>query len=236
MTWRSIVITLFPEAFPGVLGLSLAGRALVEGLWSLETVALREFGLGAHRTVDDTPAGGGPGMVLRADVVAAAVDQARSMAEGLPAIYLSPRGAPLTQSLVRAWAAGPGLILLAGRFEGVDERVLASRDLAEISLGDFVLSGGELPAMAAIDACVRLQPGVMGKSESGSDESFENDLLEYPQFTRPRDWEGMAIPEALLSGDHKRIARWRKDEARRLTAQRRPDLAARWVDRPLDKP
>ena len=228
MTWRSIVITLLPEAFPGMLGLSLAGRALAEGVWSLETVPLRQFGLGQHRTVDDTPAGGGPGMVLRADVVAAAVDHARALAVGLPAIYLSPRGAPLTQNLVREWAAGPGLILLAGRFEGVDERVLAARGLTEVSIGDFVLSGGEPAALAAIDACVRLLPGVMGKIQSGSEESFEGDLLEYPQYTRPRDWEGAAIPDALLSGDHKRIARWRRDEARRLTLRRRPDLAARW--------
>lgn len=235
MTWRSIVITLLPEAFPGVLGLSLAGRALAEGVWSLETVPLRQFGLGQHRTVDDTPAGGGPGMVLRADVVAAAVDRARALAVGLPAIYLSPRGAPLTQNLVREWAAGPGLILLAGRFEGVDERVLAARGLTEVSIGDFVLSGGEPAAMAAIDACVRLLPGVMGKIQSGSEESFEGDLLEYPQYTRPRDWEGAAIPDALLSGDHKRIARWRRDEARRLTLQRRPDLAARWPAETPDK-
>ncbi len=235
MTWRSIVITLLPEAFPGVLGLSLAGRALAEGVWSLETVPLRQFGLGQHRTVDDTPAGGGPGMVLRADVVAAAVDHARAMAAGLPAIYLSPRGAPLTQRLVREWAAGPGLILLAGRFEGVDERVLAARGLTEVSIGDFVLSGGEPAALAAIDACVRLLPGVMGKIQSGSEESFEGDLLEYPQYTRPRDWEGAAIPDALLSGDHKRIARWRRDEARRLTLLRRPDLAARWPAETPDK-
>lgn len=226
-TWRSIVITLLPEAFPGLLGLSLAGRALAEGLWSLETVALREFGLGQHRTVDNSPAGGGPGMVLRADVVAAAVDHARAMAPGLPAIYLSPRGVPLTQALVREWSAGPGLILLAGRFEGVDERVLTARGLTEVSLGDFVLSGGEPAAMVALDACVRLLPGVMGKAMSGDSESFENDLLEYPQYTRPREWEGMPIPEALLSGDHKRIEHWRRDQSVALTQQRRPDLAAR---------
>ncbi len=227
MTWRSIVITLLPEAFPGLLGLSLAGRARDEGVWSLETVSLRDFGFGQHRTVDDTPAGGGPGMVLRADVVAAAVDRARSIAAGLPAIYLSPRGVPLTQGLVREWASGAGIILLAGRFEGVDERVLAARELLEVSIGDFVLSGGEPAAMAVIDACVRLLPGVMGKAESGDSESFENDLLEYPQYTRPRAWEGRSIPDALLSGDHKRIAQWRRQEAIRLTQERRPDLAAR---------
>ena len=227
MTWRSIVITLLPEAFPGLLGLSLAGRARDEGVWSLETVSLRDFGFGQHRTVDDTPAGGGPGMVLRADVVAAAVDRARSIAAGLPAIYLSPCGVPLTQGLVREWASGAGIILLAGRFEGVDERVLAARELLEVSIGDFVLSGGEPAAMAVIDACVRLLPGVMGKAESGDSESFENDLLEYPQYTRPRAWEGRSIPDALLSGDHKRIAQWRRQEAIRLTQERRPDLAAR---------
>jgi len=228
MTWRSIVVTLLPEAFPGMLGLSLAGRALQEGLWTLDTVSLRDFGLGQHRTVDDTPAGGGPGMVLRADVVAAAIDHARTLAPGLPAIYLSPRGARLTQSQVRDWAKGPGLILLAGRFEGVDERVLAARALTEVSIGDFVLSGGEPAALVAIDACVRLLPGIMGNAESHADESFENDLLEYPHYTRPRSWEGASIPDVLLSGDHARIARWRRDEARRLTEQRRPDLTARW--------
>ncbi len=232
MTWRSIVVTLFPEAFPGVLGLSLSGRALQEGLWSLQTIALRDFGLGQNRTVDDTPAGGGPGMVLRADVVAAAIDLAREYAPGLPAIYLSPRGEPLTQQRVREWAAGPGLILLAGRFEGVDERVIAARGMTEISIGDFVLSGGEPAALAVIDACVRLLPGVMGKAVSGAEETFEHDLLEYPQYTRPRQWEGMAIPAPLLSGNHQRIAEWRLAEARRLTVARRPDLAARWPKPP----
>ena len=224
MTWRSIVLTLLPEAFPGLLDLSLSGKARRDGLWSLDAISIREFGLGAHRTVDDSPAGGGPGMVLRADVVAAALDHARAGAPDLPAIYLSPRGQPLTQSLVRDWSAGPGLILLAGRFEGVDERVLQARGLREISIGDFVLSGGELPAMTVIDACVRLLPGVMGKTASGSEESFENGLLEYPQYTRPRNWEGLEIPEILLSGDHKRIAQWRLDQSRALTRERRPDL------------
>jgi len=228
MTWRAIVLTLLPEAFPGPLGLSLAGRARAQGLWSLQTVALREFGLGQHRLVDDSPAGGGPGMVMRPDVVAAALAHARTSGSDLPAIYLSPRGRPLDQPLVRQWAGGPGLIMLAGRFEGVDERAITSCQLTEVSVGDFVLSGGEIAAYAAIDACVRLLPGVMGKPASGTNESFENDLLEYPQYTRPRNWEGHEIPEVLLSGDHARIAAWRNTEARRITADRRPDLAARW--------
>lgn len=228
MTWRAIVLTLLPEAFPGPLGLSLAGRALAEGLWSLETVAIRDFGIGQHRTVDDSPAGGGPGMVMRPDVIGAALAQARTGAAGLPAIYLSPRGRPLDQPLVRQWAAGPGLILLAGRFEGVDERAIEACALTEISLGDFVLSGGEIPAFAVIDACVRLLPGVMGKPGSATQESFEGDLLEYPQYTRPRTWEGRDIPGVLLSGDHGRIAQWREAEARRITRERRPDMAARW--------
>lgn len=228
MTWRAIVLTLMPEMFPGPLGLSLAGRALDQGLWSLSTVPIREFGLGAHRLVDDSPAGGGPGMVMRPDVVAAALAHARTGAPDLPSIYLSPRGKPLDQPLVRHWSAGPGLIMLAGRFEGVDERAIEACGLTEISLGDFVLSGGEIPALAVIDACVRLLPGVMGKAASGTNESFEADLLEYPQYTRPRAWEGREIPEVLLSGDHGRIAEWRLAEARRITAERRPDLAARW--------
>ena len=228
MTWRAIVLTLLPEAFPGPLGLSLAGRALAEGLWSLETVAIRDFGIGQHRTVDDSPAGGGPGMVMRPDVIGAALAQARTGAAGLPAIYLSPRGHPLDQPLVRQWVAGPGLILLSGRFEGVDERAIEACALTEISLGDFVLSGGEIPAFAVIDACVRLLPGVMGKPGSATQESFEGDLLEYPQYTRPRTWEGRDIPGVLLSGDHGRIAQWREAEARRITRERRPDMAARW--------
>ena len=228
MPWRAIVLSLMPEMFPGPLGLSLAGRALQQGLWSLDTVGIREFGIGAHRQVDDSPAGGGPGMVMRADVVAAALAHARQTAPDLPALYLSPRGRPLDQAHVREWSAGPGLILLAGRFEGVDERAIQACGLTEVSLGDFVLSGGEIPAMALIDACVRLIPGVMGAPDSGSQESFEGDLLEYPQYTRPRVWDGRSIPEVLLSGDHARIAQWRLEQARSLTASRRPDLAARW--------
>ena len=232
VSWRTVVLTLLPEAFPGVLGLSLSGRALAEGRWSLDTVNIRDFGLGNSRAVDDSPAGGGPGMVLRADVLAAAVDHARIVAPDLPAVYLSPRGTPVRQGMIRDWAAGPGLLLLAGRFEGVDERIIAARGFAEVSIGDFVLSGGELPAQCLVNACVRLLPGVMGKPQSGAEESFENDLLEYPHYTRPRSFEGRDIPDVLLSGDHQRIADWRLSEARRITADRRPDLAARWPLRP----
>lgn len=224
--WRAQVLTLFPEMFPGPLATSLVGTALAHQLWSLDTIDIRGFGIGRHRSVDDTPAGGGAGMVMRCDVVAAAVDQARRSAPDLPAIYLSPRGRPLTQSLVREWAAGPGLMLLAGRFEGVDERVIEGRGLEEVSLGDYVLSGGELAAMVVLDACVRLLDGVLGEAESLAEESFENGLLEYPQFTRPRTWEDRDIPEVLLSGDHARIAAWRRAEAEALTEQRRPDLLA----------
>jgi tRNA (guanine37-N1)-methyltransferase len=220
-------VTLFPELFPGPLGASLAGDALKRGVWRLKTVALRDFGLGRHRQVDDTPAGGGAGMVLRADVVAAALDAARGEARDLPAIYLSPRGEPLTQAVVQDLTAAPGAILLAGRFEGVDERVIEARALREVSIGDYVLSGGELAAMVLIDAVVRLLPGVIGAAASLAEESFEAGLLEYPHYTRPREWEDRAIPEVLLSGDHKRIAEWRRAEADRLTRERRPDLWAR---------
>lgn len=226
--WRAHVLTLFPEMFPGPLGVSLSGQALVGGLWRLETTDIRDFGLGRHRTVDDTPAGGGAGMVMRADVVGPAIDAARGQAiAGTPSIYLSPRGEPLGQPLARELAQGPGVILLAGRFEGVDERLIEARGLREVSIGDFVLSGGELAAMVLIDACVRLLPGVMGASASLTEESFEGGLLEYPQYTRPRDWEGRAIPDILLSGDHGRIAAWRRAEAERITRARRPDLLAR---------
>lgn len=213
--------------FPGPLAVSLVGQALQAGLWSLATIPLRDFGEGRHRQVDDTPAGGGAGMVLRADVVATAVDRTRAAspkAAALPAIYLSPRGEPLTQELVKELSLGPGVLLLAGRFEGVDERVLEARSFREVSIGDYVLSGGELAAMVLIDACVRLIPGVIGASESLAHESFENGLLEYPQYTRPRDWEGRPIPEVLLSGDHGRIEKWRRAESERLTRSRRPDL------------
>ncbi len=222
--WRALILTLFPDMFPGPLDVSIVGTARAEGRWALDTLQIRDFGLGKHRTVDDTPAGGGAGMVMRADVIGAAVDAARAQAGNLPALYLSPRGKPLTQARVREFAAGPGVLLLCGRFEGVDQRVLDARGLEEVSIGDYVLSGGELAAMVLIDACVRLLPGVLGASESLSEESFENGLLEYPQYTRPREWEGRAIPEVLLNGDHAKIAAWRRAEAERLTRERRPDL------------
>jgi tRNA (guanine37-N1)-methyltransferase len=214
--------------FPGPLGLSLCGRALSEGRWALRTIQLRDFGLGAHKAVDDTPAGGGAGMVLRADVLAAAIDHALSgSAPGVPRICLSPRGRPLTQGRVRDLAGGAGVLLVCGRFEGFDERVIAARDLEEVSIGDYVLSGGELPAMVLIDAVVRLLPGVVGAEASLREESFEGGLLEYPHYTRPRVFEGLELPQVLLSGDHARIARWRREEAQRMTRERRPDLIER---------
>jgi tRNA (guanine37-N1)-methyltransferase len=227
MPWRTVVLTLFPDAFPGVLGESLSGQALSERAWTLDCVDLRAFGLGRHRMVDDTPAGGGAGRVMRADVLGAAIDNARQSESDLPLIYLSPRGEPFTQALARDFAAGPGLILLAGRFEGVDQRVIEARGLREISIGDYVLSGGELAAMVLIDACVRLVPGVIGQAQSLDEDSFEDGLLEYPQYTRPRDWEGRTIPDVLLSGDHKKVAEWRRAEAERMTRERRPDLWAK---------
>lgn len=223
--WRATILTLFPEMFPGPLDISIVGTALRDGRWALDALQIRDFGLGKHRTVDDSPAGGGAGMVMRADVIAAAIDAARAKAApALPAIYLSPRGKPLTQDRVRELASGPGVLLLCGRFEGVDQRVIDARGLEEISIGDYVLSGGELAAFVLIDACVRLLPGVLGASESLSEESFENGLLEYPQYTRPREWEGRGIPDVLLNGDHAKIAAWRRAEAERLTRERRPDL------------
>jgi tRNA (guanine37-N1)-methyltransferase len=208
--------------FPGPLGLSLSGEGLAAGLWTLEARNIRDHGHGRHRAVDDTPAGGGPGMVLRADVVAATLDAL--LADDRPRLLMSPRGAPLTQARVRSLAAGPGAVILCGRFEGVDERVLAARSLEEVSIGDYVLSGGEIAALVVIDACVRLLPGVMGAEASGEEESFESGLLEYPHYTRPLDFEGNLIPEVLRSGHHKRIAAWRKAEAERITRERRPDL------------
>lgn len=222
--WRASVLTLFPEMFPGPLAYSLAGQALEAGVWSLRTIPIRDFGLGRHRAVDDTPAGGGAGMVMRPDVLGAAIDHARAGETDVPLIYLSPRGEPLRQALAAELAAGPGVLLLAGRFEGVDDRVIEARKMREVSIGDYVLSGGEIAAMVLIEACVRLLPGVIGAAGSLSEESFEGGLLEYPQFTKPREWEGRPIPDVLLSGDHKKIAEWRKSEARRLTAERRPDL------------
>jgi tRNA (guanine37-N1)-methyltransferase len=223
--WRATVLTLFPEMFPGPLGVSLAGKALASGLWALETRNIRDSATDRHRSVDDTPAGGGPGMVLRADVLAAAIDAA-NIAPERPRLLMSPRGRPLTQSRVVELSAGPGPLIVCGRFEGVDQRVITARALEEISLGDYVLSGGEIAAMALIDACVRLLPGVMGKPGSGQEESFTNSLLEYPQYTRPQQFEGLAIPEILSSGDHARVAAWRRAEAEALTRTRRPDLWA----------
>lgn len=224
--WRACVLTIYPQMFPGPLGESLSGRALEEGIWALDAVNIRDFATDKHGSVDDTPAGGGPGMVMRPDVLGAAIDAARAKHPALPLIYLSPRGTPLTQARVRELSAGPGALLLCGRFEGVDQRVLDARGAEEISIGDYVLSGGELPAMVLIDACVRLLPGVVGANASLAEESFESGLLEYPQYTRPRVWEGHEIPEVLMSGDHKRIARWRREQALALTRARRPDLLA----------
>lgn len=222
--FRATVLTLFPEMFPGPLGLSLAGDALSRGVWALETKQIREHGLGRHRAVDDTPAGGGPGMVMRADVLAAAIDAAAPADDPRPRLLMTPRGRPLTQARARDLAQGPGAILLCARFEGVDERIIDARALEEISIGDFVLSGGEIAALALIDACVRLLPGVMGEEASGVEESFESGLLEYPHYTRPRAFEGREIPEILLSGDHAKIAKWRREQALALTRARRPDL------------
>jgi len=224
--FHATVLTLFPAMFPGPLGLSLAGEALGRNLWAIEPRDIREHGLGRHRAVDDTPAGGGAGMVMRADVVAASLDAVAPGGDPRPRLVMSPRGKRFTQSLAREWAAGPGLVILCPRFEGVDERVIEGRSLTEISVGDFVLSGGEIAALAILDACVRLLPGVMGREESGCEESFEHGLLEYPHYTRPREWEGRTIPDILLSGDHARIAAWRRAEAERITQERRPDLAS----------
>ena len=224
MSFRASVLTLYPEMFPGPLGISLAGRALAEGTWSLETRNIRDFAADKHRSVDDTPAGGGAGMVLRPDVLAAALD---SVADGRTLLALTPRGAPLTQARVRDLAAGPGAILLCGRFEGFDERVFEARNLEPVNIGDYVLSGGELGAMVLLDACVRLLPGVMGAASSGEEESFNEGLLEYPHYTRPVTWEGRTIPEVLRSGDHARIAAWRHERASEDTRLRRPDLIER---------
>ncbi|MGB7076965.1 MAG: tRNA (guanosine(37)-N1)-methyltransferase TrmD [Xanthobacteraceae bacterium] len=223
--WRASVLTIFPDMFPGPLGLSLAGKALASGGWALDVSDIRDFAADRHRTVDDTPAGGGPGMVMKPDVLGRAIDATAT--DQRPRLLLSPRGTPLTQSRVEALSRGAGVVLLCGRFEGVDERVIAGRGLEEVSLGDYVLSGGEIAAMALIDACVRLIPGVMGAAASGTEESFAESLLEYPHYTRPQVWEGRAIPEVLLSGDHGKIAAWRRAEAERQTRERRPDLWAR---------
>ena len=222
--FRAAIFTLYPDFFPGPLGQSLSGDALARGLWALETRQIRDHGLGRHKSVDDSPAGGGPGMVIRADVLAASLDAGLSADDPRPRLLMSPRGRPLTQSRVRELAQGPGVAIVCGRFEGVDERVIEARGLEEVSIGDYVLSGGELGAMVLLDACVRLIPGVMGKLESGSEESFESGLLEYPHYTRPRDFEGRPIPDVLLSGDHAKIAAWRRAQALEITQARRPDL------------
>jgi tRNA (guanine37-N1)-methyltransferase len=223
--WAATVLTIFPEMFPGPLGSSLAGKALANGLWSLKAADIRDFATDRHRSVDDTPAGGGPGMVMKADVLARAIDAAGS---GCPRLLMSPRGTPLTQGRVAELAAGSGVVAVCGRFEGVDERVIESRGLEEVSIGDYVLSGGEIAAMALIDACVRLLPGVMGAEASAGEESFAQGLLEYPQYTRPQVFEGRPIPQVLLSGDHGKVAAFRRAEAERLTRERRPDL---WASR-----
>jgi len=227
VSWIATILTLYPEMFPGPLGLSLAGRALAEGIWTLDTVQIRDFASDRHRSVDDTPAGGGAGMVMRADVLAAALD---SVPDGAPKLVMSPRGRPLDQALVRILAAGPGVTILCGRFEGIDERLYEARPVIPVSVGDYVLSGGEPAAFALLDACVRLLPGVMGAPSSGEEESFESGLLEYPHYTRPVEWEGRRIPEVLRSGDHAKIAAWRRRQAEDETRLRRPDLIERHGD------
>jgi tRNA (guanine37-N1)-methyltransferase len=223
-SWRATVLTLFPEMFPGPLGHSLAGEALRAGRWHLDVADIRQHGLGRHRSVDDTPAGGGPGMVMRCDVLAAAIDASLAPDDARPRLLMSPRGRRFEQEMARSFSATTGIVVICGRFEGVDDRIVAGRGLMEVSLGDFVLSGGEPAALAILDACLRLIPGVMGAGSSADQESFEDGLLEYPHFTRPRDWEGRTIPEVLLSGNHAEIARWRRAEAERITRERRPDL------------
>jgi tRNA (guanine37-N1)-methyltransferase len=227
--WRASVLTVFPEMFPGPLGSSLAGKALASGVWSLDVVDIRAFAADKHRTVDDTPAGGGPGMVMKADVLGRAIDATAT--DTRPRLLMSPRGTPLTQSRIEALTGDAGVILVCGRFEGIDERVIAARGLEEVSVGDYVLSGGEIAAMALVDACVRLLPGVMGTAASGAEESFADGLLEDPHYTRPQVWEGRPIPDILLSGDHAKIAAWRRAEAERLTQERRPDLWAAFLRR-----
>jgi tRNA (guanine37-N1)-methyltransferase len=233
--WRASVLTIFPEMFPGSLGVSLAGKALASKIWSLDVVDIRDHALDKHRTVDDTPAGGGPGMVMKADVLARALAAASPPDDTRPRLYMTPRGMPLTQARVATLSRGPGAVILCGRFEGVDERIIEARNFSEISIGDYVLSGGEPAALALLDACVRLIPGVMGKEASGAEESFADGLLEYPQFTKPPVWEGRAIPEVVLSGDHAKVAAWRRSQAEQLTRQRRPDLWAAYVARKQPK-
>ena len=227
MPFRATVLTLYPDMFPGPLGLSVAGRGLQDGIWSLDTHDIRASATDKHASVDDTPAGGGPGMVLKPDVLARAIDAASPPGDSRPRLLMSPRGRPLTQEWVRELASGEGIIIVCGRFEGVDERVIEARNLTEVSVGDYVLSGGEPAAHVVLDATVRLLPGIMGNATSGNDESFEHGLLEHPQFTRPREWEGREIPAVLLSGDHAAIARWKREQSEKLTRERRPDLLRR---------
>ena len=234
MTFAAKILTLYPEMFPGPLGLSLAGRALAEGKWSLDAVQIRDFATDKHRSVDDTPAGGGAGMVMRADVLAAAIDA--SVPQGVPLLAMTPRGRPLDQARVRDLAAGPGVAILCGRFEGIDERLFEARAIEPVSIGDYVLSGGEIGALVLLDACVRLLPGVMGAPSSGDEESFESGLLEYPHYTRPQMWEGRTIPEVLRSGDHAKIAAWRKSQAEIDTRSRRPDLWERHIGARVQPP
>jgi len=224
VSFAATILTLYPEMFPGPLGISLAGRALAEGKWALEAVQIRDFATDRHRSVDDTPAGGGAGMVMRADVLASALDATAARHPGVPVLAMTPRGAPLAQARVRALAQGPGAIILCGRFEGIDQRLFDARAIEEVSIGDYILSGGEMAALTLLDACIRLLPGVMGAASSGDDESFETGLLEYPHYTRPQEWEGRTIPEVLRSGDHAKIAAWRKSQAGIITRLRRPDL------------
>lgn len=226
--WQADILTIFPDMFPGPLAQSLAGKALEKNLWRLETTDIRRFATDKHQTVDDTPCGGGPGMVMRADVVDAALDSIGGP-EGRPMVYLTPRGKPFDQQMAREFAAGPGMVVLCGRYEGIDERVLESRRPLEVSLGDFVLSGGEPAAIALLDACIRLIPGVIGDQESLAEESFESGLLEYPHYTRPQVWRGREVPEVLLSGHHKKICAWRREQSERLTRERRPDLWSAYV-------
>lgn len=224
MTFRATVLTLYPEMFPGPLGHALAGRALGDGTWTLEAEQIRDHASDRHRSVDDTPAGGGAGMVMRADILARAIDAVSLPEDQRPRLLMSPRGKPLTQARVRELASGPGAVIVCGRFEGVDERVIAGRGLEEVSIGDYILSGGETAALVLLDAVVRILPGVMGNAASGTHESFETGLLEYPHYTRPQEWEGRTIPDVLTSGNHKRIEDWRREQAEKLTRERRPDL------------